>query len=423
MAKKFEKKLLSSAMALAMAAGLGFSGSASAIHESVEGVGQLLLAPYYTTLNGYSTSVAIYNTREDVAVKVKVVIRSMGHSVEGRDFICYLTPADVCRFELVNDGGQAYVTSTDDSVRNTSGGFASQSPLKIIVDDTNMLKVDRSDINEFGHMEFIGAYAVRLGTYNTNDGQVVVKREMSKVDLAKIFDYDRGLTTPVSVGGAVVSTDPTLTRISGDVKISSSADRMGYRIPALDGLGDVLPVIANADFDVNVRDETPIGRRFGVAGGDHSYAIEDSIATTRVTGVYDYVAGEGDKTAVIVTFPTKYLHRGVSVCGDVVTSPVGYTHPFDANGTVPFGLVSYDNEERKRQETVFFSPSTQAVFPAEVNYLVPNWFAIGGYYDINIQRTDACAYAGLPAFAFTHKYRTGADGSVSSSILVPSAHH
>jgi hypothetical protein len=87
MAKTFEKKLLSSAMAVALASGLGFSGSASAIHLAEDGVGQVLLAPYYTVLNGYSTEVTIVNTRTDVAVKAKVVLRSRAQSTEVLDFI------------------------------------------------------------------------------------------------------------------------------------------------------------------------------------------------------------------------------------------------------------------------------------------------------------------------------------------------
>ncbi|MEY3219638.1 MAG: hypothetical protein RIT27_995 [Pseudomonadota bacterium] len=451
----FKKKLLSTAMAVAMASGFAISQNASAIHLAEDGVGQLLLAPYYSTLNGYQTKFAIYNTRDDVAVKVKVVIRSQGHSIEGRDFICYLTPADVCRFELVNDGGQAWVTSSDDSVRNTTGGFAydpalvplgkAQSPLKIIVSDEKMKAVDANDNNEVGHVEFIGAYAVRVGTHVVGGQVVNVTRGMLKSDLAKIFDrvnprgdWDANSiatynTVPSIVSGVrnpvyngIVSDDPSLVQIAGEAVIVNSSngnisDRAAYRIPALAGdVGSL--VISNDAYDVTVRAESPIGQRFGYLASDNIYQIEEALAASHLKAVYDSVSSE--RTGIYITFPTKYRHRGATICpGDTSwTNWVNYTHPFDTNGTYPFSLTTYDNFENIKQEQEYFSPSTQAVFPAEVNFLLPNWFAAGGYYDVNlVTRADGCAYNGVPVLSLTHKYVDN-NGVISNSMLIPTTH-
>jgi hypothetical protein len=288
MAKKLEKKLLSSAMAVALAAGIGFSGSASAIHLAEDGIGQVLLAPYYTTQGGYKTKFAVVNTRTDVAVKAKVVLRSKAHSTEVLDFICYLSPGDVCRFEVRADAnGQAELFSDDDSIRSKFSPvtFASQEAgdLPVRLFDQRMLAIDPNDINEVGHVEIIGAYAAMGNVWvedsNNNGipdaGEVVnVRIGMPKHELARIFDkpraqlnnlngtevvadgrvYNNGCVAynansaqeagaPCSTTGAPVnvanirSTDPNVVRLTGTVEIvkNDNSDRYGYQIPALAG--------------------------------------------------------------------------------------------------------------------------------------------------------------------------------------------
>jgi len=460
----FKKKLLSTAMAVAMTSGFAISQNASAVELAENGIGQLLLAPYYTTLNGYQTNFAIYNTREDAAVKVKIVVRSYGHSQEARDFLCYLTPGDVCRFELISqkeettlaDGSKkmvdvAYLTSTDDSVRNNLGGWAydpdvaakgqAQTPLKIILDDSKMLAVDKFDINEVGHVEAIGVYSVKTGTYKVNGEDVKVTRGMKKGDLAKIFDIYTGITADQSVWDAIasgtisspvmgassnanISSLGALLDISGSVTVEKKengqiVDRMGYRIPALTG-----GVVTNPRFDIGVGPETPIGKNFA-ANGDTTIAIEQALATTKLSAIY-----ESKSTAVIVTFPTKYLHRGIGVCNGInPANGIDYTPPFDREGKVPYSLVVFDNHENRKAETIFFSPSANPYFAAEVNYFMPNWFADSGYFTLSLNPSAKCVnaisatlYEGAPTLAFTHKFALDGTNNPIRSILEPTAH-
>jgi len=290
MSYTLKKKLLPSVVAVALASGLAFSGSASAIHLSEEGIGQVLMGPMYLAQAGYRTKVALVNTREDVAVKAKVVLRSAITSAEVLDFICYLTPGDVCRFEIVNVGGQAYLQSDDDSVKSTATTFASQTPLTNPGQALYDQNLGTGDINEMGHIEIIGAYAVK-GNLRVNVNKVVqVFQGMSKNDLKDIFDTARTslinqnggangvggtvaeiATTGRMVGGVcsgtpardaglpcnaagdapsglIRSTDPDWVRLTADVQIVSddSGDRLGYRMPALVGeIWDNVPVAAN----------------------------------------------------------------------------------------------------------------------------------------------------------------------------------
>jgi hypothetical protein len=370
----FKKKVLSSIMAVALASGLGMSQTASAVHVAEDGIGQVLLAPYYNVLNGWRTKVAIVNTRNDVAVKAKIVLRSRAHSTEVLDFICYLTPADVCRFDIVNVNGQAYMQSNDDSIRATfsPATFASQTAVSQMLFDDRMLSVDRGDINEEGHIEVIGVYGVPVGNVATPSGVVNVKQGMSKVDLVKIFDEARGTVEGMNVvagtdrgieaasmgrmvggtcqtnvnlidltvangapcptpAGVIRSADPNIVRLTGSVELvkEDSSDRMGYRIPALAGeiwdneshITDPRSletfdgrVIASNRFDVNLAVETSIGRGFGWLGADNIFELEHALATTNLMGTYESPKAGPNKTNLQITFPTKYRHRINHVC-------------------------------------------------------------------------------------------------------------
>lgn len=240
MAKKFEKKLLSSAMAVALAAGLGYAGSASAIHLAEDGIGQVLMSPLYLAEYGYNTKVAIVNTRSDVAVKVRVALRSHVNSIEF-DFLCYMTPSDVCRFEIVRGAdGQAYLQSTDDSLladeptdsptytpvfasqcATTAATYCKDGKLYVKAYDYHLptntggkvyapnpdpkhipnigadAHTSNPDSNEIGHLEVIGAWGA-MGTITWRPGATItIKEGMSKQDLYKIF----GPIVPETAGG------------------------------------------------------------------------------------------------------------------------------------------------------------------------------------------------------------------------------
>lgn len=266
----FKKKVLSSILAATMAAGFAATQNAAAVHLSEDGIGQVLLAPLYLADFGYKTKFAIVNTRTDVAVKAKVVLRSKLTSAEVIDFICYLTPGDVCRFEVRNENGKAILYSDDDSVKNGSS-WASINPVRQELFTQNLGK---SDTAAMGHLEVVGAYGARGSVILPDGTSVRIFRTMAKPDLARVFDTDRaalsernpeiaangrmsgqvctiqpsspagqpcefnsGAIITDAVGGSVRSTDPTWVRLLGyaELQQQDGSDRMGYRIPALAG--------------------------------------------------------------------------------------------------------------------------------------------------------------------------------------------
>ncbi|MDM8548272.1 hypothetical protein QUF61_17410 [Candidatus Venteria ishoeyi] len=255
MSSSFKKKLLPSAMAVAMASGAMLSGNANAIHVSEKGIGQVLMAPLYMADYGYNSKVSIVNTRTDTAVKARIALRSRVNSIEF-DFLCYMSPGDVCQFEIVRgDDGQAYLKSNDDSIlanRPSTANdyrpiFASQcatEPSEFCKDGYLYVKMyddqlptntdgvlteevkgqrrlfaahahtSNADDNELGHIEVIGAWGAQgsikfnsisdaavAASLGTLQNRVLIERGMSKADLYKIM----GPLVPETATGIGVS--------------------------------------------------------------------------------------------------------------------------------------------------------------------------------------------------------------------------
>ncbi len=218
----FKKKVLPSVMAATLASGMTLSGNANAINMAENGIGQTLLGPVYLVDFGYTTKVSIVNTRTDVAVKAKIVIRSSRNGTELLDFICYLSPADVCRFEIREmdadgDGDTEVVMYSDDdsikspvpadvggvqlvdSLEKSRSTFASIRPVAQPLFTHNL---QSNDTDRMGHIEVFGLYGVKgiLTGYRPRISganrepipvSITVTRGMAKFALAQIFDTPR----------------------------------------------------------------------------------------------------------------------------------------------------------------------------------------------------------------------------------------
>lgn len=115
-----KKKLLTTAMLAA----LGGVGTAHAVHVNPDGLGQVLLFPYYTVQNGFVTSVHITNTTS-VTKAVKVRFLEGKNSREVLDFNLYLSPEDVWAGQIVGDETGAARLITNDTSCITPRNLAS----------------------------------------------------------------------------------------------------------------------------------------------------------------------------------------------------------------------------------------------------------------------------------------------------------
>lgn len=108
-------KFKRSAMALAVAGAVGIAAPAvQAVNLADDGLGEVLLFPYYGVLNGYDTYLNITNASADT-VAVKLRFREAHNSRDVRDFNIILSPWDVWvgAVTLSPDGTVARVQTTD----------------------------------------------------------------------------------------------------------------------------------------------------------------------------------------------------------------------------------------------------------------------------------------------------------------------
>ncbi|MDE2004284.1 MAG: hypothetical protein KGJ25_12205, partial [Betaproteobacteria bacterium] len=114
----FKKKSLCAA--LAGIGALGAAGAAQAVNLSQDGLGQVLIYPYYTTRanaagNVYNSLLSVVNTTGSVK-SVKVRFLEGKNSREVLDFNLFLSPKDVWTAAIVPSGaGGAMIKTTDQS--------------------------------------------------------------------------------------------------------------------------------------------------------------------------------------------------------------------------------------------------------------------------------------------------------------------
>jgi hypothetical protein len=113
----FKKKSL--CVALAGAGVLGLAGAAQEVNLNPDGLGQVLIYPYYTTRadgagNNYNSLLSVVNTTASVKA-VKVRFLEGKNSAEVLDFNLYLSPKDVWTTAIVPMGGGAGIVTDDKS--------------------------------------------------------------------------------------------------------------------------------------------------------------------------------------------------------------------------------------------------------------------------------------------------------------------
>jgi hypothetical protein len=111
------RKNLTAAVLAGLAGAAGIVGTASASHDlylNADGLGEVLIYPYYTVNAGNSTLMSVVNTTDD-AKAVKVRFKEGENSREVLDFNLYLSAWDVWSAAIVNDGGTPTLLIGDNS--------------------------------------------------------------------------------------------------------------------------------------------------------------------------------------------------------------------------------------------------------------------------------------------------------------------
>ena len=108
------RKNLTAAVLAGLAGIAGIAGTAQAVNLNPDGMGQVLIYPYYTSNGGNQTILSVVNTT-DKAKAVKVRFLEGFNSREVLDFNLYLSKYDVWTAAIFDDAGTPTLIIPDDS--------------------------------------------------------------------------------------------------------------------------------------------------------------------------------------------------------------------------------------------------------------------------------------------------------------------
>ena len=370
---------LTTAVIAGIAGVAGIANMAGAVNLNPDGLGQVLIYPYYTVRGGNGTLLSVVNThQEGKAVKVRFL---EGYdSREVLDFNLYLSQFDVWVAQVYDNGSGGAVATNDNSC--TVPTFTQTVP------GTNIKAQPFSNLgySQGGYGQAQGTDHGPLGLDRTREGYVEMI-EMGVVTNAT----KNSLTALTHVGGvpakcsqliaawspggywaanaSVDITSPTGGLFgAGSVINVSEGTIAAYDADAIDGFrdtafhtdpGNLFPNLANANF---------LGA--GQVGPVTSYVFNNGVLVTSnftqgidaVSSVFtaDHVYNEyvtdqavGASSEWVVTFPTKrfYVDPGI-----VDTAYAPFEQLFDETSCFGIGLAYYDREETAPVGSIGFSP-------------------------------------------------------------------
>ncbi len=138
------RKNLTAAVLAGLAGIAGIAGTAQAVNLNPDGLGQVLIYPYFTTNGGNQTILSVVNTT-DSAKAVKVRFLEGFNSREVLDFNLYMSAYDVWTAALADDAGTPTLYTNDDSctVPYLYGDFdGKQALLSLAYNDNSVFSSD-----------------------------------------------------------------------------------------------------------------------------------------------------------------------------------------------------------------------------------------------------------------------------------------
>tara|TARA_R110002049_G_scaffold36185_2_gene115801 strand:+ start:987 stop:2399 length:1413 start_codon:yes stop_codon:yes gene_type:complete len=334
-----KKKLLTTAMLAA----LGGVGTAHAVNVNPDGLGQVLLFPYYTVQNGFVTSVHITNTTSQTKA-VKVRFLEGKNSREVLDFNLYLSPYDVWAGRVIGDETGAARLQTVDTSCITPRYLASAGEpfrrFEFVGDSVSEIERTREGYVEVIEMGTLdpdtppGSYAVHDATGVPDSCTDLVAAENSGSVSSNISAPTGGLFG------------------SGHLIAVNSGIRTSYDAVALDdfldtavwtGPGSLSPSLASVNTFATVVDGDELYTDLGEVGGrpiiDRVSAL---LMKSSINNEYAIDAFRAAKTDWVVTFPTKRFY--------VNSSPVEpFSSPWSSTSSRSCDDITFEYWDREEQ--------------------------------------------------------------------------
>lgn len=337
------KKILPVAVLAALA---GVNG-AQAVHVNPDGLGQVLLYPFYTTEADQDTYINLVNTTDEYkAVKIRI-LESM-NSVEVLDFNIYMSPFDHWSAVITEhaDGGASLQTADKTCTVPIAVSQGIEIPFRSTEYQAD--SEDGIDRTREGYVEVI-----EMGTIQDTDGLWSAIEHVDGVpgDCAE-------LTARWNTGGAWdLDSSDGMTSVSGGlygygvlIDVPRGTDAT-YDAVALDDFADfsvnhtdpgsLLPSLESSTTDYDLFDQG--GVVSGSAITDGVDAVSAILMSSSISNDYVLEPSIGGGTDWVVTFPTKRAYVNESV-----TAIPPFTDIWDAETSTAcetFEIRYWDREE------------------------------------------------------------------------------
>ncbi len=359
---------LTTALVAGIAGVAGIASVSTAVNLNSDGVGQVLIYPYYTVNNEINTLLSVVNTTEDVKA-VKVRFLEGKNSRECLDFNLYLSPYDVWVAQLkatpssvVGHVGENSVVLTTPDTSCTVPSISGQEFLPYGYDPQDNANpadgydrqgTDLSRCTE-GHFEIIemgtvlggdAAAATHTGSGSPASCATIVGNWVPGVG-KWLADPTINMDAPDGSGGLFGST--TLVSVNDGVAMTYNADAIQSYSTLLQHTspGDTIPsIITGNDFQSIV-----FYNGVAVTTDWLTNSAQAISALYMHENVYNEYVIDNDlnaETEWVLTFPTKFAYvDAVNSIGPVPYEP--YTRSLAANGTgacEPYAVTGVYNRE------------------------------------------------------------------------------
>jgi hypothetical protein len=380
-----KRNSLTTAVVAGIAGVAGFAGLANAVDLNPDGLGQVLIYPYYTVNKSQATLFSVVNTDPVNGKGVKVRFLEGYNSREVLDFNLYLSPNDVWTATVTQSGDEssaAQVNTTDQSCTDPSvldngpvlfraaayDGSAGDPPGQ----DDGPQGVDRT---REGYIELIS-----MGDIDPSS------------DLAGLITHIDGvppgcssISDPVAQAGLVAPTgglfgEADIVNVGEGTLFAYTADAIdGFSaVPLYSGGSNLAPTLQQAN---SAEATQGVARAYVFTNGGQLVTADYAFGEDAVSAVYmsdaiynTYIVSPqlGANTDWIVTFPTKRFYVDPLYVGDTAVPP--FVETFHAPGESNVVVVPsiYDREENTTTVQGDFSPpisSTPNALPFEVNVI------------------------------------------------------
>jgi hypothetical protein len=379
-----KRNSLTTAVVAGIAGVAGFAGLANAVDLNPDGLGQVLIYPYYTVNKSQDTLFSVVNTDANYGKAVKVRFLEGYNSREVLDFNLYLSPNDVwtARVSQTADDGGGAVFTTDHSCTDPAipaGGV----PFRTAAfDGTGPIPADDGpqDITRTreGYIELIQMGDIAPG---------------STLDSLTTHDQDGipndgtpacGVSDAVASAGVIAPTGGLFG--SGTIVNVGEGTFFAYNADALDGFSSQTNYSPSSDLNPSLQDAfsseatNGIARAYVFINGtlvtaDYAYGADAVSAVYMADAIYNEFLvspGLGANTDWVITFPTKRFYVDEDLYGPGTPFPPFVESFSGGESNVVVNPTLYDREEGTTVPQGDFSPpiSTQPnSLPFEVNVI------------------------------------------------------